>query len=300
MHRGWAAVGILALLAAAVSWADGGREEDPELIEQLRALHASIEQLATGTGFRYESFPVADLLRPVPSFRGPNIDQTDGDCESPLFGDRRPGRPHFKSMRELAERIMAAVEPQTWDAGGTIEPMGYQLLVHQSEEVRKGVRLYLDQLRERLHRCICIETRVSAEDGRVIFHGRALGLASQRISLVHGVQHALYGDPEVEVAKDNGQTTDPIIEVLQAGGYLTVRACVGEDPATLRVELDFGHRELSLPVRKRETAVNGELEMPTVARRDCRTDLIVPAGRWVRVTRGIELKVTATPAARAR
>ena len=264
---------------------------DSDLEDGLRVLQENIEDVAPGTGFRFELLSVADLVRPVPQFARHN----PGAGEEPPFGYATTGRRTFRSARELADLIVGAVEPRSWVDAGFIETYGDTLVVYQSEVVLPRVRRFLDRLRSRLHRAVCVEVRVGTE-----FEGRTLGLSGQRVTLAHGAQRAFHGDPEVEVAKDNGQTTDPVIETLQTGGYLAVSATIGDDAARIRIELDVMHRKAPERLRTQTTGVNGELELPEIAQRDCRTDLIVDAGVWVRVSNAIEVRATPIPAARAR
>ncbi len=116
--------------------------DDAELNDRLRLLQESIEEVAPGTGFRYELFPVADLVLPVPQFARHN----PGASEEPPFGYETSGRRHFQSARELADLIVAAVEPRSWVDAGIIETSGNVLVVYQSDEVLTRAREFLDRL----------------------------------------------------------------------------------------------------------------------------------------------------------
>jgi hypothetical protein len=251
-------VRCVTVLILLLSFAGG----DSHFEDDLRALQEAVEAVEPGAGFRFERIHIGDLpsdrLKPV----------------------------HF---------LLQVVEPQPRPQPGFFVSSGDWLFVCQSPEVLAGLHDFLDRLRSRLYRCVCVEVRI--EDR---FHARALGLAGREIRLTHGTQLALHGDPEVEVAKDGGQTTDPVIETLQEGGFLRAWAYPGDDPATIRIALDLVHAELARPMRTMETGVNGELDLPEIAYRDCVSDLVVPAGRWVLVGEGIELRATPTPAERAR
>ena len=235
---------------------------DSHLERDLRALRESIEAAAPGARLRFERIYVGDLpqegLKPV-------------------------------------DFLLRAIEPDPRTQPGLFVSEGDWLFVYQSPAVLDGLHVFLDRLRSRLYRCVCVEVRIGDR-----FHARAVGLAGQEMRLTHGAQHALVGDPEVEVAKDGGQTTDPVIEVIQTGGELLAWAYTGDDPTTVRIALDVVHTKLARPMRTIHTAVNGEMDLPEFDYSDCVSDLIVPAGRWVLVGEGFEVRATPIPAAPAR
>ena len=271
---------------------------------------------SVGPGYKLGLFPVFDLTAGIPDHLPPTLGYLDEESESPLFGGISEERPQpYGTIEELCELLQASVEPASWDEGGTISVAGQSLVVFASPIVLSKVGEYLNALRERTfvsvttelkivevsrevrQRLIGGDTALSDEqlgalndalaDGRasVLFSARTLGLSKQQTYLGHGTQHAVQSDADVEVAQ-TARTTDPVVDVLQTGGFVSVRPTISDDAAKVVLELDVRLEALEEPIRSRETIENGILDLPSLERSGFRTALSVSDGRWALAGKG--------------
>ena len=270
-------------------------------------------------GYELAVVPVADLTAAIQDHYPP-VNRLGGhkDAEGPLFGmvGEEALQP-FGTIEEVMELVRGSVWPQDWEEGGQILAQGKNLVIHHKPAMASGVRTFLDRdLRPRSHRSVTVRAEiievsaafhrtltglkdatlpsakrfaldeaVKAKTAKVLFSGRVTGLLKQRVVLWHGRQVAVLADAEVEVA-EKSKTTDPVVDVVQAGGYIWVRAVVS---AADRVRLDIavGLDELKEPIEQRETNQSGTLDMPVIATVRARTTIEMPVRTWAMVGNGV-------------
>ena len=261
--------------------------------------------------------PVEDLVTPVfdvipPSHR---IGVFEND-EFPLFaGIADEGQLAFGTAEELVELLRTVIDPAAWEAG-VIYPHGKQILVLNRPATLGRVRQFLDRtLRPRAHRGVSVDFEVVAVPGKLsrrlqaarggrlgdterkaldealnsgaarrVIGLRGNGLLDARFLTWHGRQIAIAGDFEVEVAQ-TASTADPVVQVVQAGGSLSVRATTGESAKRISLDLRLMHQELA-GLRRHETRRSGNIDMPDLLTQDARVTMNVAPGVWTIVAAG--------------
>ena len=263
-------------------------------------------------GMELALLPVMDITAGVPDFVPP-YDRVgpDEDEEHPLFGCLVEECPQpFGTVEELMELVRCSVWPGSYEEeGATMSPMNGRLFLLNAPEAIADTRAFLDGLRARSHRCVTVEleavdvpaelfralqpegaTALTARQRKLLddalakgdadraFHARATGLVGQRFLLWHGAQVACLSATSTAVAQ-GAAAPDPVVEVAQPGGSLSVRAGVGDDPDRILLELDARLTELGLD--QRVTGATGVLDLPSLAGVGSECFVSVPAGAWV-------------------
>jgi hypothetical protein len=269
-------------------------------------------------GYQLALLPVADLCAGVEDHIAPS--HVLGAEEKPegFMGGRSEEAPQFYgTIEELLELTRVFAAPQSWDSGGTLVASGPNLFVfaepHVIDEVR---RLHDGRLRPAAFNCVTVEAQVvectgglarslragggatlSGEKSQAleaaiaggtakrIFAGRVTGLAGQRSLLWHGRQVAVVFDSDGAVATDAASTV-PLVDVVQAGGSLSVRPSLGEDPSLIRMEVSVRLDDLSGPIEQRRTEADGILDLTRVARTEATASLMVPPRTWAWIGAG--------------
>ena len=212
------------------------------------------------------------------------------------------------------ELVRSSVWPAEWEGGGSITAQRKQFVIYHKAAMARGVRTFLDKdLRTRMHRSVLVEAEIldvsaamyrglrklkgstlpsakrfgldeaiKSKAASVLFRGRVTGLATQRVLMWHGRQVAVLTDTDVEVA-DNARCTDPIIDAVQAGGYISVRPKIGGGGKRLLLDVQVRMDELKQPIAKRDTFRNGTLDMPEIETVEARATLSVPVRAWALV-----------------
>jgi len=179
-HKSEVGLALLGFLLGASVLAGG--ETDDGLVESLRALQRSAEQViqdqpagvdwtpTAGAGMELRFFPVADLTAPrwdyvpVPLSMG-----VDEDSEIPLFGAIAEEAPQpLGTIEELMELVRSSVRPESWDDGPSLQATGSTLVVFHAPEVLDEIGTYLDGLREQTERCATVEARILEVDGAAV------------------------------------------------------------------------------------------------------------------------------------
>ena len=233
------------------------------------------------------------------------------ESEEPIFGGQaEEGLQPFGTIEEIAEFIRTVVDPVTWEDGAALS-INRQAIITLAPPATNGrVRELLDRkLRPRAHAGVSVEfevvelpakmtrtlrigskpltnaQRTSVDEairmgvGKRILALRGMGTMSTRFSVWHGKQVALVTDADVEVAQ-TASTADPVVQIAQAGGSLSVRAERGATVGAIKLELQLRMRELE-SVRRHETDQAGVLDLPTISDQDADLVLNAPTGAWV-------------------
>jgi len=271
---------------------------------------------ADGRGHQLEIFPVEDLTAPIPHVIPPSHDLEFSDSESPLFASQAEESPQaFGTIEELAELVRMTVEPSGWEYG-TITPQGFGLTVLNQPAILGKIRAFLDRtLRPRVHRCVSVDFEVVAVpaalsrqlrqaaggklgdseraaldaalaggSARRVFGLRGNGLMGARFLVWHGRQVAVLGDFDVDVAQ-TASTADPVVQIAQAGGYLSARAHAKQDGKQISLVLDLRLQEL-VGLRRHETRRSGNLDMPDLLTQTSRVSVRLESGIWSIVASG--------------
>ncbi|MHC4342442.1 MAG: hypothetical protein ACYSX0_19785, partial [Planctomycetota bacterium] len=221
----------------------------------------------------------------------------------------------FGTIEEIMELVRASVWPEAWEEAGTfIVAAGPNLHFSNKPPVLRDVRRYLDQsLRARAFTCVTVEAQIiecppdlksqlasgnspalsdnqmealnaglQSGAARRLFAQRVTGLANQRVLIWHGRQVSVASDPDVEVAQESS-TSDPNANVIQAGGFISVRPIPGEDLSQILLDVKVLLDRLAEPVDRRETRENAVLDMPQVTRTEATTSITVPVRTWALV-----------------
>jgi hypothetical protein len=264
-----------------------------------------------GRGYRLEFFPVMDLTCGRPDYLPPTEGFLDENSEAPLFGWQAEEAPQaLGTIEEVLELVRYSIAPEAWEEGGTITVLGQTLVSYQQPEINRQIGAYLDRLRERIHTCVTVEAMLVevpaglqrilgkrtatglgadqerelwqalvAEEAEIAFLARATGLAGQRFLVWHGRQIAVTPDSDVEVAQES-KTADPIVNIVKAGGCLSVRSSVGQGGGDTVLDLEFRVTHLEEEIRTRGTMEAGWLDMPALERVGYRTSIKVPSRTW--------------------
>ncbi len=262
-------------------------------------------------GNQFAIFPVEDLSAPWYDQIPMSGEFLNEDSEAPLFGGQsEEGLLPFGTIEEIAEFVRTAVDPVAWEDGAMLSMNARSLVALAPPATNGRVRELLDnKLRPRAHEGVSVEfevvelpakmmrglrngskpltnaQRTSVDEavrmgvGKRILAIRGMGTMSTRFSVWHGKQVALVTDADVEVAQ-TASTADPVVQIAQAGGWLSVRAERGATAGALKLELQLRMRELEA-VRRHETDQAGVLDLPTISDQDANLVLSVPTGAWV-------------------
>ena len=266
---------------------------------------------------RFSDWPVADLATPRYDHLRPDHGRHNPDSEVPRFGGvSEEGPMPFGTVEELLELVRSVVWPEAWEEGSSLLATERRLIAHSTRPVLKDIGRYLDNnLRPRALRCVTAEAEVvdvplglynkllagegavlttaqrheldkaiTGQAARRVFAGRVTGLTGQRLLLWHGEQHAVVGDADVEVA-EGSSTTDPVVDVVQTGGSLWVRAVQAGNSSRLRVEAEI-HLDEVQEIGRGATENNGALDLPVVKAVGGRVALTMPARSWAIVATG--------------
>lgn len=263
-------------------------------------------------------FPVPDITMPRFDYIRPDhrIDPGREDSEYPLFGSLTEEGPQpYGTVEELLELIRASVWPDSWNDGATINAhSGGRIIVLQTEPVLKDIRRFLDgNLRSKAHACATVEAEILSvpvelfrslagaatlstaqrlsvdqalqqKTASRVFAGRVTGFVGQRQLMWHGKQVAVVPRADVEVAQD-ARTTDPVVEIVQAGGYISVDVRhVGETDLRLDAEVRLDELE---KLDKRSTGENGTLDVPVIRTIAGRAAMRVPPRTWALIASGV-------------
>ena len=271
--------------------------------------------VADDKGMQLGIFPVYDLVAGRVDYLPPSHRFVDEDDESPIFGGMSEEAPQpYGTVEELVELIRSTVWPESWEKEGAfLVPSGSRLLIMQTEPILRDIRRYLDRnLRQRAHGCATVEAEIlavppalyrslsrntflstarrheldqalGAGDATLIFAGRATGFMRERIVAWHGRQVAVVAGVEVEVAQ-NSRASDPRVEVVQAGGYVSARTTrAGEGRLRLDVEVRYDELE---KIETKDTGLTGQLDVPILNHVEARAALTVPERTWALVGAG--------------
>jgi len=270
-------------------------------------------------GYQLAIVPVADLVTPLTEYVPPARRMFErGDTEERLFGSMMEESPYpVGTAEELVELVRTQVWPETWERAAMIVAQRTNVILHNTPAVVRDTTRFLDQtLRRRVFRSVVVEAEVidvskalyrklssggaqglgtqlrgaleqELRDGAAtrVFAGRVTGFANQRVILWHGRQIAVAQEPDVEVA-EGSNTSDPRIDVLQAGATISVRPSLGDDPTRVRLDVSVSYDEHVPPLEQRETRQNWIVDMPRITRLGARASLGVPAGAWALVGAG--------------
>jgi hypothetical protein len=275
---------------------------------------------ADGRGNALAIFPVEDLTAPIPFVIPPSHDLEFSDSEYPLFASRAEESPQaFGTIEELVELVRVTVEPSGWEEG-TITPTGFNLLVMNRPALLGKIRVFLDRtLRPRVHRGVSIDFEVvsvpaalsrqlraagsggvggklsdsdraaldaalAGGSARRVLGLRGNGLMGAQFLVWHGRQVAVLGDFDVEVAQ-TASTADPVVQIAQAGGYLSALAHATQDGKVISLALGLRIQEL-VGLRRHETRRSGNLDMPDLLTQDSRVSVKLAPGVWSIVASG--------------
>jgi hypothetical protein len=262
-------------------------------------------------------FPIEDLTYPRYDFIPPSHMLDNEDSESPLFGGvSEEGVLPFGTGEEIMELVRMSVDPAAWEEG-LVNLAGETLAVMSRPATVGRVRSFLDRtIRPRAHRGVAVDFEVvslprsvaqrlrgstgvglskqqrAAIDGaleagraRRVIGLRAAGTLGARFLVWHGRQVAVVGDFEVEVAQ-TASTADPVVQIVQDGGYVAVRAAT--DDAGKEITLDLGLRLEELRgIRRHETRKSGDLDLPDLADQQSDVNIRTPNGVWTVVASGM-------------
>jgi len=280
---------------------------------------------------RLRFFPIADLCSGVPDHIPP--DHYGAATEKPLFGAVSEEAPMpVGTSEELMELVRTRVWPGSYEEGANMAALRRAMVILNRKPALDDTDEFLNRLRTKVMRCVSVELeavdlsrelylalqadgaalsraryeqlQAALADGtaRRIFACHATGLDAQRFLVWHGRQLAALADFEF-VGAGTGAGVDPQVEVVQAGGYLSVRPTLGDDPASVRLEVEGRLDELAGPIQARETAA-GTLDEVPLRRAAARFSATVPARTWTVAGSGAVgeptrvLLVRATPLAR--
>jgi hypothetical protein len=256
-------------------------------------------------------FPVEDLSAPWFDQIPMSGEFLSEDSEEPLFGGQaEEGVQPFGTVEEIAEFVRTVVDPVAWEDGSMLNVHRQAIVALASPATNGRVRELLDRkLRPRAHEGVSVEfevvelpakmtrtlrigskpltnaQRTSVDEairmgvGKRILALRGMGTMSSRGTVWHGKQVALITDADVEVAQ-TASTSDPVIQIAQAGGSLAVRAERGATAGEIKLELQLRMRELEA-IRRHETDQAGVLDLPTMTDQDADLVLNAPTGAWV-------------------
>lgn len=256
-------------------------------------------------------FPVEDLANPWYDQIPMSGNFLSEDSEAPLFGGQsEEGLMPFGTIEEIAEFVRTAVDPVVWEDGSVLSMNSQALVALASPATNGRVRELLDRkLRPLAHEGVSVEfevvelpakmirtlrfgtkpltnaQRTSVDEairmgaGKRILALRGMGTMSSRFSVWHGKQIALIADADVEVAQ-TASTADPVVQIAQAGGSLSVRAERGGTAGEIKLELQLRMRELE-EIRRHETDQAGVLDLSTMSDQDADLVLNAPTGAWV-------------------
>ena len=271
---------------------------------------------ADGRGNELAIFPVEDLTAPIVDWYPPSDGLAFSPSEATLSSG--PGVDSFQTfgtIEEVAELVRVTVEPLAWEEG-VLTPMGMSLSALNRPAILGKVRAILDRtLRPRAHRGISIDFEVvsvpaalarqlrQAGDGRLgesertaldaalagasarrVFGVRGNGLMGARFLVWHGRQVAVLSDFDVEVAQ-TASAADPVVEIAQAGGYLSARAQATKDGKVISLVLGLRTQEL-VGLRRHETRRSGNLDLPDLLTQDSQVSVKLASGVWSIVASG--------------
>ncbi|MHC4547311.1 MAG: hypothetical protein ACYTEZ_00925 [Planctomycetota bacterium] len=267
-------------------------------------------------GQELELFAVYDLTSGRHDFLPPeHALQVQGEREG-LFGAVSDEAPQpLGTIEELMELVRSHVWASSYEEGAMISAEGQTLVVVNSRAALADTAGFLDRLRDRVHRCVTVEAQVvdlapalsrrlgegrgtsltpeqqgelatALADGKasLIFAGRTTGFVGQRSLLWHGRQVALASEADVQVAE--GQAGwDPRVEVVQAGGYLSVRPSAGDEGARITLDVELRWDELEA-LESRDTDA-GSVDLPRIRATGATTTLTVDNRTWALLGGGV-------------
>jgi len=290
---------------------------------------------ADGSGRQLAIFPLDDLAAPRHDRIPPSGGFVDENSEAPLFGGiAEEGLLPFGTREEIVEALWDHLGREHQDRGEVVGLSGDSVVVLHYPATIGRMREVLDRKwRPVAHAGVAVDFEVvdvpaavarsvarggrpltnadrtalaeaaAGEGGARVLTLRGAGLLGSRFHVWHGRQVALVIDADVEVAQ-TASVADPVVEVAQAGGLLSVRASRGASDGELQLDLRVRLRGLE-KVERQETDQAGVLDAPTLSDQDSRLLLRVPAGAWVvagggTLRRGVErlFLVKAAPLAR--
>ena len=314
----------LALAAAPLAVGGEDETELRDRLRSLQeAVHKALYALPTADGLPAANekgmqigvLPISDLVAGRVDYIPPTHEFFDEDDESPLFGGIAEEAPQpYGTIEEVIELIRSAVWPESWSKEGAfMVAADSQLLIMQTKPVLRDIQRYLDRnLRPRAHACATVEAEIlavppalygslsrsamlssarrheldqalKAGDAKRIFAGRATGFMRENIVAWHGRQVALVAGADVEVAH-GARATDPRVEVVQAGGYVSARVTrAGE--GRLRVDVKVRYNGLD-KIETKDTGRNGQIDVAVLDRVEGRGTLTVPERTWALVGAG--------------
>jgi len=318
------ALGFLAG-AAGLAGSQEDHAEMREQLHRLRAAAARLAAREGGltelppqreTGLEMDILNVRDVTMGVPDFYPPSRGLRDDGDEVLFSGVFEEAPQPYGTIEELMELVRCTVWPESYEEGAMMTTAFGRLFLFNGPEAIADTRKFLEGLRRDSHRSVVVELEavdVAADLFRTLqsegpaalsaaqrsalnealakgaavraFHGRATGLVGQRFLLWHGAQVACLSHADVEVAQGS-TAVDPAVEVAQAGGCLSVRASVGDDPDTIHLDLTAWLDALEEPMEQRSTAETGTLDLPALRGVAAESALTVPAGAWVPVGGG--------------
>jgi len=304
--------------AATLAGSDDESELRDELArlqrEAARAMHQEWESKglppADGAGNQIGFFPIEDLTRVRRDVIPPSHLQVFEDSEYPVFGGyAEEGVLPFGTGEEILEQIRMSVDPESWESG-IIALTGNKLAVVTRPATVGRVRAFLDRtLRPLAHRGIAMDFEVvempaamlrklretsggqldaaararldeaiTVGSAKRVFGLRGMGTLGTRFVVWHGREVAVVSDYDVEVAQ-TASTADPVVTIVQAGGYIWTLAQV--DNTGKQIALDLGLRLEQLEgIRRHETRRSGVLDLPDRADQQLRVAMRVPNGQW--------------------
>jgi len=265
---------------------------------------------ADGAGNQIGFFPIEDLVQPRYDFLPPSHLLDSEGSEYPLFGGYpEEGQLAFGTGEEIMEQVRVSVDPEAWESG-VINLAGSTLAVVSRPATVGRVRTFLDRtLRPLAHRGVALDFEVVELSGAMLrklrettggsldaaargkldaaiaagtanrlFGLRGTGALGTRFMVWHGRQVAIVSNFDVEVAQ-TASTADPVVSIVQAGGYISTRAQV--DSTGKQISLDLGLRLEELNgIRRHETRRSGVLDLPDRTEQEVRLGLRVPNGAW--------------------
>jgi len=319
----FALVGFLVGAATLAGGDDEGdlREELERLQrEAARAMQRNWEANdlppSDGSGNQVGFFPLEDLGTPRYDVLPPTHDLVLEGSESPLFGGyAEEGQLPFGTNEEVMELIRVSVDPAAWETG-IVTLAGDSMVVASRPSTVGRVRTFLDRTLRRLaHRGVAMDFEAvdvsaamgrslsGADAGRLFAEARAkldnaistgaaqrvfglkgIGSLGTRFVVWHGREVAIVSDFDVEVAQ-TASTADPVVAIVQSGGYIATRAEV--DDSGRNISLDLGLRlEELLGIRRHETRRSGVVDLPERTEQANRLAVRVPNGVWTIASSG--------------
>ena len=129
-----------------------------------------------------------------------------------------------------------------------------------------------------------LDAALAGASARRVFGVRGNGLMGARFLVWHGRQVAVLSDFDVEVAQ-TASAADPVVEIAQAGGYLSARAQATKDGKVISLVLGLRTQEL-VGLRRHETRRSGNLDLPDLLTQDSQVSVKLASGVWSIVASG--------------